>query len=195
MRKILVAVSGGMSSATLLARAVANVGVRNVNAVTFNTAKNKRWNNFAAMLVCEHFEVPFSLIDIQEVFIENAPKNPILVEALRIFCNFRFDECWIGFHMGSSPHYQKSSPEQFNKWKTEFLDKTHYHCDLVAPFLHDTRASIIDAGLTYQMKVPYFHTTNCTRMNGFLECGECESCVEKNLAFQKNHMITPKFQW
>ena len=57
-----------------------------------------------------------------------------------------------------------------------------------APFVEWSKADIVAAGI--KLKVPYELTWSCYE-GGDYPCGVCGTCIDRNLAFEKNGMRDP----
>src|SRR5260370_13226971 len=66
MRKVILSLSGGMDSATLLGKCVAEGNEIETVGFTYGS-KHNRYENKAALLLAEHYRVPFTLLDLSTI--------------------------------------------------------------------------------------------------------------------------------
>ena len=59
---------------------------------------------------------------------------------------------------------------------------------VVVPFVNISKSDIVKKGL--ELKVPYEITWSCYEGNDY-SCGKCATCIERELAFEKNNAIDP----
>lgn len=93
-------------------------------------------------------------------------------------------------HAGDHAIYPDCRPEFIEAFaNTERLANAwEPRIDLVAPFLHKTKAQIVTLGAT--LGVPFKETWSCYK-GGELHCGRCGTCVERKEAFRLGGVEDP----
>jgi 7-cyano-7-deazaguanine synthase len=207
-RKALICFSGGMDSATMLARAI-HKGLE-VVPVTFaygskhNEHENKAAHDFADYYGVGkdrlHIDVSscFSLSKsallktggpIPEGHYEDATmcqtvvpgRNSVFISVLTGLAeSMKFDEVHVGIHSGDHAIYPDCRPEYFVQMRAAMLMASDGQVELIAPFLTGNKETILSEGL--EIKVPYHLTRTCYKEQP-KACGKCGSCVERLEAF------------
>lgn len=206
--KTLVSLSGGMDSATVLARALNDNG-RYVEAVGFNYgSKHNPHELRAAENICAHYGIPFHLINLAPVmatfnsalmshsadpvptghYEEDSMKQTVVPGRNIIFTSIlaglamseEFGEVWIGIHGGDHHIYPDCRPDFFRAMNQAIFQGTDKKVSLLAPFLYDNKMKILEAG--FRLQVPYELTRTCYSPN-VVACGKCGSCQERLAAF------------
>ena len=213
-QKVLVSLSGGMDSATLLGIACQNY--EDVEAVGFTYgSKHNEWENECAIQLANYYQVPFDLIDLSEVmkgFKSNLLKsggeipeghyehesmaltvvparNMIFLSILSGLAVSRdIRQIWIGVHKGDHPVYADCRPEFINHMRRAMHEGTDGKVDLYAPFVCIDKKGILQQGL--KIGVPYKITRTCYKDQP-LACGKCGSCTERLEAFAFNKTPDP----
>lgn len=216
MSKAIVSLSGGMDSVTLLAFALQELGVENVEAVGFSYgSKHNKYENAAAHAVAKHYGVPFKLIDftsiaagftshllkdggaIPEGHYEAASMAQTVVPGRNIiFAAILSGLAWsrdvkhvyLGIHSGDHAIYPDCRPAFFYAMKAALMAGTDNRVNLLAPFLQDDKTKIIKWGL--QHDVPYNMTRTCYQ-DAITACGRCGACQERLAAFAANGIEDP----
>lgn len=214
MKKALVSLSGGMDSATVLAKAL-DEG-RMVRAVGFSYgSKHNQWENAAAIELVNHYRIPFELIDLAGVMrsfrsnlLQSGPaipegfyeaesmrqtvvpgRNLIFIAVLAGLAeSLGLDEVWLGAHSGDHHIYPDCRPT-FIRAADEAI---HLSSDgrvlLETPFLSGNKTTILQEG--FHLGVPYGLTRTCY-CDTPIACGKCGSCQERLDAFAKNGIEDP----
>lgn len=212
--KAVVALSGGMDSATVLAKAL-DAG-RQVEAVSFRYgSKHNDYENRAAEAIAHYYKVPFDLVsfislgrrltsdllksggDIPEGHYEDQTmkrtvvpcRNLVFISALSgIAWSRGAGEVWLGIHAGDHAIYPDCRPDFFKAMRQAVELGTANRVELVAPFLHVDKGGILKVGLP--LGVPYHLTRTCYK-DQQLACGKCGACQERIEAFGVNAAIDP----
>lgn len=218
MRKILVALSGGMDSTTALHAAVREVGPDNVYTIGFSYgSKHSTHEIRCAANVADYFKVPYHLLDIRSAMVniksallascpdEPVPEGHYQEETMRqtvvpgrnlimlailagIAESQGYSTIFIGAHSGDHYIYPDCRPEFI-----EHADLAIYHgsgqkVSITAPFLNGNKTTIIKDGLEWG--TPYHLTRTCYKDQG-IACGVCGSCQERLEAFAENGVADP----
>ena len=214
MKKVIITLSGGMDSATVLAKAIAEG--RECLAISFDYgSKHNVFENAKAKQLARHYNVPFKLIDLKTVmagFKSNLmmdggdipeghyedesmsltvvpSRNIIFLSILSgLAWSNECSEVWIGIHAGDHAVYPDCRPEFYWKMNEAIQLGTDHKVSLHAPFLHNTKTDILKTGL--ELKVPYDLTRTCYKHQQ-TSCGKCGSCVERLEAFKTLGKIDP----
>lgn len=214
--RAIVSLSGGMDSVTVLAEAVHNLGRENVFGVCFNYgSKHNKWENMAAFDVANHYKVPCRLVDFKSAM-EGIQSNLLLdggaipeghyqEETMRqtvvpgrnlIFISLLMGvawsrgakQVWLGIHAGDHFIYPDCRPTFFHAMNAAVNAGSDEKVELVAPFLHGTKTTIIKRGL--ELQVPYHLTRTCYK-DSAVSCGVCGACQERREAFAANGITDP----
>ena len=214
MIKALIALSGGMDSATVLAKALALD--RQCETVGFYYgSKHNHWENKAAKEIAEFYEVPYDLIHLEEImrgFKSNLmqgggdiPEGHYEDESMSltvvpgrniIFASILagvawsrgFDEVWLGIHAGDHHIYPDCRPEFFVAMKEAIQKGTGEKIALQAPYLYNKKIGILQDGT--RLKVPYRLTRTCYTSDKYA-CGKCGGCRKRLEAFASLNMTDP----
>lgn len=213
-KKVLVSLSGGMDSVTVLGRAIYE-GHR-VEAIGFlYGSKHNKYENAAARDVAEYYNIPFILMDLSPVFkglesnllltggdipeghyeAENMRqtvvpgRNGIFTSILAAIAESRkLDEIWLGIHSGDHTIYPDCRPEWYMAMRKAVEVATDGATTLYAPYLEGNKTTIIADGETFN--VPYHLTRTCYKDQP-LACGKCGACQERLEAFAANNLWDP----
>lgn len=211
-----VSLSGGMDSATVLAEAIDQLGVKNVIAVGFKYgSKHNRWENVAAENVADSMGIPFELIDLSSVmkgFTSNlllsggeipeghyedqnmaltvVPGRNIIFASILAGYAWSKDKnsVWLGIHSGDHFIYEDCRPAFYRSMNEAVKNGTGNRVSLHAPFLDSDKIGIIKRGL--ELKVPYELTRTCYKTSQ-VSCGKCGSCQERRAAWASLGLIDP----
>lgn len=215
--KMLVALSGGMDSATVLgaARDALRPG-DSIEAVGFRYgSKHNRYENEAAQKVAGVAGVPFELIDFTEVmsafssnllesggeipeghYEEKTMSQTVVPGRNLIFISILTglawskgaNQVWLGIHSGDHAIYPDCRPTFFHAMNAAVVAGSDEKVELVAPFLHGNKTSIIAYGI--KRNVPYYLTRTCYKHQP-IACGRCGACQERLEAFANNGIPDP----
>jgi len=202
MKKALVALSGGMDSATLLAWCIK--AFDSVEVVLFNYgSKHNQYELKAASNLISHYQVKSHFIDLTEAmsgFNSNLLKSggdipeghysaPTMSQTVvpcrnMIFLSFLAglaesigaDTIAIGIHSGDHAIYPDCRPEFYHAMKQAIFLATDQKVVLDAPFLDMNKTSILQWGVPNG--VPYHLTRTCYKDQP-ISCGKCGSCNER----------------
>lgn len=208
-RTALVSLSGGMDSATVLGKAVDELG-KGVSTVGFYyESKHNPFENEAAKQLAAYYCVPFELIDLtgvtkhfrshllaNEGSLGDVPEGHYEEESMRqtvvpgrnllfisilsgIAQSHGLKEIWLGIHAGDHYIYPDCRPEFY--FAANLAVQHAYGVELIAPFLHGNKETILQEG--YTLGVPYHLTRTCYKAQP-VACGKCGSCQERLAAYQ-----------
>jgi len=215
--RVLVALSGGMDSTTVLHEAITQVGKANVAAVGFNYgSKHSEFEIAAAINVAAFFDVPHTLIDIRASMVaiisnllkrsdeaipeghyqeENMRKtvvpgrNLIMLAILAGIAESQgYQQVWIGAHSGDHYIYPDCRPEFIHHTDLAIGYGSANTVRIKAPFIDGNKTTIIDRGR--RLETPYHLTRTCYKDQP-IACGKCGSCQERLEAFAMNNMTDP----
>jgi 7-cyano-7-deazaguanine synthase len=214
MSKVVVSLSGGLDSTTVLGLAKAQG--HEIQTVGFcYGSKHNKYENKAAVNIASHYQVPYRLIDfssaakgfksnlmadggaIPEGHYEAASMTQTVVPGRNIIFSsilagfawsFEYDEIWLGVHAGDHFIYPDCRPSFFVAMKTAVEEGTDKKVTMRAPFLMVDKVEIVRQGLV--LKVPYLLTRTCYKDQSYA-CGRCGSCQERLTAFGRNGAEDP----
>ena len=206
MKKAIVALSGGMDSATLLAWLLES-GYQ-VEAVSFEYgSKHNTHERFAAEQFAVHYNVPLHKIDLSGVmagfksdllksggsipeghYTDASMSSTVVPGRNIIFLSILAGLAWsvgadkiaIGIHAGDHVIYPDCRPDFYDAMNQAIREGTDGRVYLMAPFVEWDKAKILQWGIPN--KVPYHLTRTCYKDQP-LSCGKCGSCVERLEAF------------
>lgn len=215
MKNLLVSLSGGMDSTTVLSRALEEPDVE-VQAVGFTYgSKHNKYENEAARNVAAHYGLSYDVLDLSNVsqylesnllksggdipegHYESASMSQTVVPGRNIiFASILAgiawsrdcDEVWLGIHAGDHAIYPDCRPEFFYAMRRAIEFGTDGCVYLEAPFLHSKKQHIIQRGL--QLGTPYHLTRTCYKEQP-IACGKCGSCQERLEGFKANGIEDP----
>jgi len=214
--KAVVSLSGGMDSTTVLAEAVLKHGKDSVMAVGFNYgSKHNPVEIACARLVADYYGVAFRLVDFSAVtkdfssnllssggdiptghYHEETMRQTVVPGRNLIFISILTGlawsvgakEIWLGIHAGDHFIYPDCRPTFFHAMNAAVNAGSDEKVELVAPFLHGDKTTIIRRG--QNLGVPYLLTRTCYTSDT-IACGKCGSCQERLEAFAANNMEDP----
>ncbi len=212
--KAIVSLSGGMDSATVLAKALA--GHRECQTVSFlYGSKHNRWENEAADQLSHHYQTPHRLIDLRGLMRDfksdllltggRIPEGHYEAETMRatvvpgrntIFTavllglaqSLGASEIWLGVHAGDHFIYPDCRPDWVRDMNRTCWSASEGKVGLVVPFLGVTKVEILQEGLA--LGVPYRLTRTCYT-DGAMACGRCGACQERLAAFRALNQEDP----
>lgn len=213
MRKIVVVLSGGLDSTTLLYRAIKEFD--KVYAITFNygqkhskeieyaetTCKNLNINHKVIDLTCikelinkssltSDVEIPeghYANENMKSTVVPN--RNMIMASiAIAYAINIEADYIALGVHSGDHTIYPDCRPEFIEALKNIAKICDYRQIDIFTPYLKSDKIEIVKDGL--ELGVDYSLTWTCYKGLD-RPCRKCGSCVEREEAFEKNGIIDP----
>jgi len=217
MGKVLLSLSGGVDSTTLLAWLLA--GNSEVTAISFKYgSKHNKYENEAARQLAHHYGVELIELDIQQAMIniqsnllssggaipeghyeEESMKSTVVPARNMIFLSIMagiaesrgLEGLAIGVHSGDHAIYPDCRPEFITSMtKSVQLATDNQVQFIMAPFIDYGKGKIIQTGIALPRPVPYRLTRTCYTDQP-LACGKCGSCVERLEAFQVNGITDP----
>ncbi|WP_339879838.1 7-cyano-7-deazaguanine synthase QueC [Pseudidiomarina gelatinasegens] len=213
MAKVVVIYSGGMDSFTVLHHALKQG--HDVYALSFNYGQRHVRELDAAAAVCNSLGINHKIVDItaintllagssltsdieipeghyeaesmQSTVVPN--RNMILLAlAIGYAVSIKAEAVYYGAHSGDHAIYPDCRPEFVEKMNAVSLIANYEPIPIEVPFLTNTKAEILAAGLA--MGLDYAQTWTC--YNGREQaCGKCGACVERLEAFAANNCVDP----
>lgn len=209
-KKIVVAVSGGMDSATLLGLALSKFD--EVFPVSFTYgSKHNYYENQAARDVCKNYGFnDLTIIDLTEVakhLNSNLLKsggeipeghyeaetmtqtvvpgrNSIFISIMVGIAESRgYSHVGVGVHAGDHAIYPDCRAEYITAMDEAMYFASGKKVSIYAPFLRSNKADILKIGYGLHPQVPYFMTRTCYKDQP-VSCGRCGSCQERLEAFK-----------
>ena len=206
--KVLVSLSGGMDSATVLGLVKSQGHYIKTVGFTYGS-KHNAIENEAARKIAEFYSVPFQLIDLSSIMAsfksdlllsggkipeghyEEAsmkqtvvPGRNIIFSAILagIAMSEGLEVVYLGVHAGDHAVYPDCRPKFVEAMRMAILAGTET-VDLGAPFLHDTKVEILKYGYALNPPVPY-HLTRTCYTDQETACGLCGACQERLSAYK-----------
>ncbi|RWU08747.1 7-cyano-7-deazaguanine synthase QueC [Pseudidiomarina gelatinasegens] len=213
MAKVVVIYSGGMDSFTVLHHALKQG--HDVYALSFNYGQRHVRELDAAATVCKSLGINHKVVDItaintllagssltsdidipeghyeaesmQSTVVPN--RNMILLAlAIGYAVSIKAEAVYYGAHSGDHAIYPDCRPEFVEKMNAVSLIANYEPIPIEVPFLTNSKAEILAAGLA--MGLDYAQTWTC--YNGREKaCGKCGACVERLEAFAANNCVDP----
>lgn len=210
MSKGIVALSGGMDSCTVLAKALAYHN-GNVDCIGFTYgSKHNKYEQEAAIAIAKFYMVPFDQVNLTSVVLPyvksdllrtggDVPEGHYEAESMKqtvvpgrniIFCSIlagiawsrEAEAIWVGIHAGDHHIYPDCRPEFYFHMDRAVYEGTDHKVRLEAPFLHADKSIILQEG--FDLGTPYHLTRTCYK-NQKVACGKCGSCQERLTAFKR----------
>ncbi len=219
MKKVVIGLSGGMDSATLLGILLGQ-GVE-VHCCTFYYgSKHGRYENEAAVRILKYYrEHPvkyykFNLLDIFSNFSSNLlqsggaiPEGHYAAESMKktvvpgrntIFASIMSglaesigaDAISLGVHSGDHHIYPDCRPEYITALHHTIQEATEGQVQVITPLINDNKTTILKKGYALNPPVPYRLTRTCYK-DQLVACGKCGSCVERLEAFSNLKIKDP----
>jgi 7-cyano-7-deazaguanine synthase len=214
--KVVVSLSGGIDSSTVLALTLKGFHPKEILAVSFfYGSKHNQFENEAAKKIAEYYKVEWKLIFINNIFsfvkshlmIDGGDvpeghytnksmkqtvvpgRNLIFISILAaIASSYNANLIKLGVHAGDHAIYPDCRPEFIEAIQSVLSTGFDEKIEIKTPFLHNNKSQIIATGK--ELGVPYELTRTCYK-NQETACGKCGSCVERLEAFAKNNIIDP----
>lgn len=213
--KVILSLSGGMDSTTVLAWLL-DQGFQ-VECCTFTYgSKHNPYENKAAQAVAAYYMVPlFGPVDLSGVtqfftsnllqgqgvipeghYTDQTMSETVVPGRNIIFASILAGLAWsrgashvaLGIHQGDHAIYADCRKEFFHSMNQSVQLGTDNRVSLLAPFLSTDKIGILKWGLEHY--VPYLLTRTCYK-DQEKACGKCGACVERLEAFALNNMIDP----
>ena len=215
MKKIIIVLSGGMDSTTLLYYAL-NLKYE-VVAISFDYGQKHRKELDYARATCKENNLQHKIVDLSilndlapssltrdlplpegHYTIENMKstvvpnRNMVMLSlAISYAIGINADEVWYGAHAGDHTIYPDCRPA-FQKAMIQAAALCDWHpVKIVAPFMCWTKGDIAILGT--DLGVDYSKTWTCYN-GGDIPCGKCASCIEREEALieMRNYEIHPE---
>jgi 7-cyano-7-deazaguanine synthase len=214
MTSVLISLSGGMDSATMLG--IARDKGMEIHTIGFTYgSKHNRYEQAAARKLADHYQVPYELIDlsaamamfrsdlllsggeIPEGHYEHESMTRTVVPGRNLIFialaaglaqsrDIRFVA--VGVHQGDHAIYPDCRPDFVQAACQTVRYSSENKVTLWAPLLDLNKTKIIARGLT--LNVPYGLTRTCYKDQP-ISCGVCGSCQERLEAFAANGLTDP----
>lgn len=207
--KAIVALSGGMDSATVLSVAL-ELQFDIVGCIGFRYgSKHNRYENNSAESVAYHYGLHYELIDLVEIGLllksdllqtggdipeghyEAASMSRTVVPGRNvIFASILAgiawtrdaESVWMGIHSGDHAIYPDCRPDFAIAMNNAMHLGTDGKVELRTPFLNGDKETILMKGR--KLGTPYHLTRTCYKDQP-VACGKCGSCQERLIAFEK----------
>ena len=213
-RKVIMALSGGMDSSTVLAYLL-DMGYE-VECLNFTYgSKHNIYEIKSAELIAKYYKVKYTLIDLTNAFsgfksnllksggeipeghYENdnmaltvvPGRNSIFSCILMGYAeSVNAGKIALGVHKGDHVVYPDCRQEYIKALDTMIYLASDKKVEVITPFIDVNKTEICKIGL--DLKVPYELTRTCYK-NQELSCGKCGSCFERLEAFEENNATDP----
>ncbi|WP_409291137.1 7-cyano-7-deazaguanine synthase [Peribacillus sp. SCS-37] len=179
---VIILLSGGVDSTALVDYYLR----RNyqVTAIHFQyNQRNSKSEREAVLSVCRHYDIEHHTYELGFPLRENngeyMSRNILFILAASTILKSQYSIISLGIHYGS-PYYDCS--EVFLKDCQNIMDG--YFAGAVsveAPFLNWSKIQIYEYCIKYD--VPFNKTYSCERDN-FIPCGECLSCLDREMLYE-----------
>jgi 7-cyano-7-deazaguanine synthase len=214
MKKVILALSGGIDSTTVLAHLL-DKGNEVECFGFFYGSKHNAFENLAAEKIARHYQVPFTLLDLSPImarfrsnlllsggpipeghYTDASMSQTVVPGRNIIFLSILAGMAWsvdaqaiaIGIHQGDHAIYADCRREFYKAMDAAIYLGTDCRVEIMAPFLETDKIGIVKRGL--ELSVPYVLTRTCYQQTTF-SCGKCGSCVERLEAFRLNYVVDP----
>ena len=212
-KKVLLSVSGGMDSTTLLYWAIHKD--YDVSVLMFDYGQNHKKELDMAEWHCENLQVPYEVVDLAVLnkisnssltsgadaipeghYAEDNMKSTVVPFRNGLFLAIMtaYAEAndigiiMLGNHAGDHAIYPDCRTEFVEAFSQAAALGTYRKVKVVTPFTEKTKADICHLG--DQLQVPYEKTWTCYK-GGDEPCGKCGTCVERTEAFLYNGLQDP----
>lgn len=217
MNKIVLSLSGGLDSSTLMGLASAR-GLDIIPIFFDYGSKHNQHELAAATMIARHYLKDIRLVrlfdamatsGIQSALLQSSkeeiPEGHYEAESMKstvvpgrnmIFASFLTGiaisegaaAVWLGIHAGDHAIYPDCRPEWFHAMDQAVRAASEAKVALNAPFLNEDKSFIVNQGKYLQ--VPYELTRTCYKSQ-YVACGKCGSCQERLAAFAANNTEDP----
>lgn len=213
--KVIMALSGGLDSATLLAHLLHSE--HQVVPVSFMYgSKHNDYERFAASELAAHYKLELIQINTTHLFehtksdllmtggdipeghyeAENMKstvipgRNLIFISIMAsIAQSMKFDALALGVHAGDHHIYPDCREHFINHANQAVRASSDYEIKVImTPFLHSSKTEIVH--FAKKMNVPLHLTRTCYKDQP-IACGKCGSCMERLEAFNLNNITDP----
>lgn len=206
--KAIVALSGGMDSATVLRRVLSEFSCDSILAVSFEYgSKHGRYEEPCFHALCNYYNVRGIRLNLTNAFAQfkssllqhgdTIPEGHYEEESMRqtvvparnlifaafltgLAASYSATTIWLGVHAGDHFIYPDCRPSFIEFLRPTIVAATDHFIDIRTPFLHDTKIEILKWGIVHN--VPYDKTRTCYK-DQVIACGKCGSCQERLAAF------------
>lgn len=213
--KTVIALSGGLDSAVLLAHSIKS-GYDVQTAVGFDYgSKHGKYEREAARELANHYAVSYHVYDIRGLMQNNKsvllqgqgeiPEGHYEEESMRqtvvpgrnlLFISIMaglaeasgIPNIMVGCHAGDHFIYPDCRPSFVAAAKSAVFNSSDGKVTLATPFLHNDKAGIVALG--HKLGVPFAKTRTCYKAQA-IACGKCGSCQERLSSFAKNKLTDP----
>jgi len=214
MSKVVVVLSGGMDSATLLAKMVDDG--HEVAALVVDYGQRHVREVSSAIMLCQHFGVEVTIVDLSSLkdvmrgssqtdndiavplghYEEESMKATVvpnrnmllLATATAHAISLGYDSVAYGAHAGDHAIYPDCREAFVSAMATVMLVCDYEPITLMVPFIDVDKGDIADLGV--KLGVPFELTWTCYQ-GGDVHCGLCGACQERLEAFAKNGHVDP----
>lgn len=214
--KIIVSLSGGMDSATVLGLAISQG--HEVHAVGFTYgSKHNQYENEAAANLAEFYKVSYQLVDLSSVmeafksdllktggdipeghYEEDSMPRTVVPSRNIIFASIlsglawsiEAQEVWLGIQSDQDGNsiYPDCRPGFYRAMREAIIEGTGGRVELLSPFLLLDKAGIIRKGI--EIGVPFSLTRTCYKDQP-VSCGQCGACQKRLQAFKNSGLEDP----
>lgn len=212
---IVLGLSGGLDSTTLLAKAKHEKKEIKLAVQFCYGSKHNVHEKIAARNLVQHYNIPICQMEIGDAFSvsesallmtgDQLPVGHYEDESMRrtvipgrnlIFASIlagiaeslAAEEVWLGMHRGDALIYPDCRPEWVAAAARTIRVQTEDAVHLVAPLLQYDKVGIVK--LAHEFGVPFELTRTCYTTDP-VACGKCGSCQERLEAFMKNDLEDP----
>lgn len=214
--RAIVALSGGMDSATVLAECLQRHPSTELLAVSFAYgSKHGVYERIMAVELAGYYSVKHRILDLTGAmscfrsdllktggpvpeghYAEESMRRTIVPFRNGIFLSLlagvagseEANEIWCGVHAGDHFIYPDCRPQFVSDMRHAIQSGLGREVSLIAPFLYVTKVEILWRGL--ELDVPYRLTRTCYQ-DQLVACGKCGSCQERLAAWQAIGLADP----
>lgn len=200
--KCIVVLSGGMDSATVLAKWVAKLGKENCVALFVKYGQHTSEKEYeCAESLCKYYDIDLitvstslkstGLVDFEDTNYEVRARNPILaLQAYNVGYNYFkknpnelfYLHIALGIQGSDHSDYIDCSDGVVKLLDTLIQSLSNEYVSVDVPYLYSSKADIIKEGM--ELNVPYNLTWSCYIKEDY-PCGVCPSCQLRAEAFEK----------
>lgn len=202
-KQCIVICSGGLDSATVLAKAVLERGKENVVALYFKFKGVPKQELRALRRFTKFYDVALQIVplnfNMQATYDGYVPARNLVFQSIAVAYAERYSvpEILTGYNMCepnvSTEQRIDTTPEfvaAFNRTvKAGGAGHVFQNIKVKAPFAKWYKEDIVRYGLVNE--VPYKYTFSCIRAKGRKACGYCLNCRDRQIAFAANGVKDP----